>query len=91
MADSEMARRGDGLQWKEGGKAKWDITPGLFTLSLLKLAGRPNDPRYVQFAKDTIGSFITPDGSIRVYKLERLEPRQYQCRADGVGPLAAHA
>ena len=24
MADSDMARRGDSLAWKEGGKAKWD-------------------------------------------------------------------
>src|SRR5216683_1179104 len=37
MADSEMARRGDSLAWKEGGKAKWDYTAGLFTLSLLRL------------------------------------------------------
>src|SRR5437016_14646789 len=35
MADSEMARRGDSLAWKEGGTAKWDYTTGLFTLSLL--------------------------------------------------------
>ncbi len=37
MADSEMARRGDSLAWKDGGTAKWDYTTGLFTLSLLKL------------------------------------------------------
>ena len=35
MADSEVARRGDTLAWKEGGKAKWDYTAGLFTLSRL--------------------------------------------------------
>ena len=37
LADSEMARRGDSLAWKAGGKAKWDYAAGLFTLSLLKL------------------------------------------------------
>jgi len=37
LADSEMARRGDSLVWKPGGKAKWDYAAGLFTLSLLKL------------------------------------------------------
>lgn len=70
MADSEMARRGDKLVWKEGGTAKWDYTVGLFTLSLLKLDERVHDPRYVAFAEGAIGSFITTDGSIRGYKPE---------------------
>jgi unsaturated rhamnogalacturonyl hydrolase len=73
MADSEMARRGDTLAWKEGGGAKWDYTTGLFTLSLLKLGERVRDPRYVRFAEGTIGSFITPDGNIHGYK-----PEEYQ-------------
>ncbi len=29
LADSEMARLGDKLDWKAGGKAKWDYTVGL--------------------------------------------------------------
>ncbi len=70
MADSEIARRGDSLAWKEGGRAKWDYTTGLFTLSLLKLDEQVPDPRYVAFVEQTIGSFITPDGNIRGYKLE---------------------
>jgi unsaturated rhamnogalacturonyl hydrolase len=70
MADSEMARRGDRLVWKEGGSAKWDYTVGLFTLSLLKLHERVHDPRYVAFAEAAIGSFITADGTIRGYKPE---------------------
>ena len=69
MAESEVARRGDSLAWKEGGKAKWDYTAGLFTLSLLKL----DEPRYVKFVETAIGSFITPDGNIRGYK-----PEEYQ-------------
>ena len=40
LADSEMVRRGDSLVWKPDGKAKWDYTAGLFTLSLLKLNER---------------------------------------------------
>ena len=32
MADSEIARRGDSLVWKQGGQAKWDYTVSLFTL-----------------------------------------------------------
>jgi unsaturated rhamnogalacturonyl hydrolase len=70
MADSELERRGDSLAWTEGGRAKWDYTAGLFTLSLLKLDEQVHDPRYVAFAEKTIGSFITPDGNIRGYKLE---------------------
>ncbi len=68
LADSEMARRGDRLAWKQGGSAKWDYTAGLFTLSLLKLDEVVRDPRYVRFAETAIGSFITPDGHIQDYK-----------------------
>ena len=72
MADSEMARRGDSLQWKKDGAARWDYAAGLFTLSLLKLDGKVNDPRYVEFAEGAIDSFITADGKIRTYKFEDL-------------------
>ena len=70
MADSEIARRGDSLVWKQGGPAKWDYTVGLFTLSLLKLDGQVHNPDYVKFAENTIGSFITSEGKIQGYKLE---------------------
>jgi unsaturated rhamnogalacturonyl hydrolase len=70
MADSEMARRGDSLAWKEGGTAKWDYTTGLFTLSLLKLHEHVHDPRYVAFAENAIGSFIATNGTIHGYKVE---------------------
>jgi unsaturated rhamnogalacturonyl hydrolase len=68
LADSEIARRGDSLSWKPGGKAKWDYTTGLFTFALLQLNEQTHDPRYLKFAEDTIGSFITPDGGINGYK-----------------------
>src|SRR5712675_1725300 len=61
LADSEMTRLGDKLNWKAGGTAKWDYTAGLFTLSLLKLNATENDPRYVTFDENAIGSFISPD------------------------------
>jgi rhamnogalacturonyl hydrolase YesR len=73
LADSEIARRGDSLMWKEGGKAKWDYSVGLFTLSLLKLNEQAPNPEYVKFTENTIGSFITPDGNIHGYK-----PEEYQ-------------
>ncbi len=70
MADSETARRGDKLAWREGRNAKWDYTAGLFTLSLLKLNQVIPTPAYVEFSKDAIGSFIKADGGIQGYKLE---------------------
>jgi unsaturated rhamnogalacturonyl hydrolase len=76
MADSEMARRGDKLAWKQGGSARWDYTAGLFTLSLLKLNERTPDTRYVEFTKSAIGSFIAADGKIQGYR-----PDEYQLDA----------
>ena len=73
LADSEMARRGDSLAWKEGGKARWDYTAGLFTLSLLKLKQQVPDRRYVAFVTNAIGSFILPNGRIQTYKLDEYQ------------------
>lgn len=70
MADSEIARTGDKRAWREGRTVKWDYTAGLFTFSLLKLNEVVPDAQFVEFSKDTIGSFITPDGNIRGYKVE---------------------
>jgi len=69
MADSEITRRGDNLVWKQGDRAKWDYSAGLFTLSLLKLDEPVHNPGYVKFAENTIGSFITPEGNIQSYKV----------------------
>src|ERR1035437_6572200 len=73
MADSEIARRGDSLVWKQGGPAKWDYTVGLFTLSLLKLDGQVHNPDYVKFAENTIGSFFTTNGGIQGYKVAEYQ------------------
>src|SRR5262245_50742942 len=70
MANSEIARRGDGLAWKDGGRAKWDYTAGLFTLSLLKLDERVHNPAYLPFVQSAIGSFIDADGNIQGYRME---------------------
>lgn len=76
LADSEITRLGDRLNWQEGGKAKWDYTAGLFTLSLLKLNAVEPEPRYVTFTEKAIGSFISSDGNIQGYK-----PAEYQLDA----------
>jgi unsaturated rhamnogalacturonyl hydrolase len=73
MADSEMARRGDQLSWKEHGTAKWDYTTGLFALSLIELSQATHEPRYRDFAERTLGSFITADGHIHGYRVEEYQ------------------
>jgi unsaturated rhamnogalacturonyl hydrolase len=79
LADSEIARRGDSLAWRPGGKARWDYAAGLFTLSLLKLNEQAPAPRCVEFSKAAIGSFISDAGSIQTYnrnefQLDALNP-----------------
>jgi unsaturated rhamnogalacturonyl hydrolase len=76
LADSEMTRRGDSLVWKPDGKAKWDYTAGLFTLSLLKLNERTPYDSHVKFSERAIGSFVAPDGKIQGYR-----PEEYQLDA----------
>ena len=83
-----MARRGDSLVWKPGGKAKWDYTAGLFTLSLLKLNEVAPDLHYVKFSEDTIGSFITPDGKIQGYKPEEYQLDAVESGQDRAGTVA---
>jgi unsaturated rhamnogalacturonyl hydrolase len=79
LADAEMARKGDSLDWKADGKAKWDYAAGLFTLSLVKLSEATHDVRYEKFSEEAIGSFIDADGTIRTYnrnefQLDALNP-----------------
>lgn len=70
MADSEMARQQGKLTYTLGGKARWDYTAGLFTLSLVKLSDQVADPRYIDFVNTAVGSFIDSAGRIAGYKLE---------------------
>ena len=73
LAVSEMTRRGDSLAWKPGGKAKWDYTAGLFTLSLLKLNEVAPDARYVPFVTNAIGSFVSKFGEIATYRRDEFQ------------------
>ena len=65
-------RPGAATAWpgRKAGAPRWDYTAGLFTLSLLKLNEPCRTRAYVEFAESTIGSFITPDGTIQGYKAE---------------------
>jgi unsaturated rhamnogalacturonyl hydrolase len=73
LADSEMALRGDAPAWKPGGRAKWDYSVGVFTLSLLKLDTLTNNPRYVTYTTNAIGSFIVDSGEIQTYAVDEYQ------------------
>lgn len=70
MAESQIARSGESLIYRPGGRARWDYTAGLFTLSLIKLAEATGNNSYADYADKAIGSFIQPDGTIATYKLD---------------------
>lgn len=70
MADSEIMRRGESLIYRDGGVAKWSYAVGLFTLSLVRLSEQVDEPRYWKYADSVIGSFVTPEGQVRDYRLE---------------------
>jgi unsaturated rhamnogalacturonyl hydrolase len=72
LADAEMKRRGDSWVYKPGGRAHWAYDVSLFCLSLIELSDQTGDPRFEQFAEKVTGSFIQPDGNIRVYKFDDL-------------------
>jgi len=73
LADSEMTLRGDAPAWKPGGRAKWDYSVGVFTLSLLKLDALTNNPGFVTYTTNVIGSFITDSGEIQTYAADEYQ------------------
>ncbi len=88
LANSEMARRGDSLAWKPDGKAKWDYTAGLFTLSLLKLNEKIPTPRYVEFTEQAIGSFVSSNGMKSysdAFQIKTYKPEEFQLDAINSG------
>jgi unsaturated rhamnogalacturonyl hydrolase len=72
LADSEMKRRGRSLesgQFDPESKrpARLDYTTGLLMDGYLDLWRRTEDKRYLQYARDVMGSFIDKDGNIAGY------------------------
>jgi rhamnogalacturonyl hydrolase YesR len=73
LAASEMERRGDELSFDRwdtlrGQPSKWRYTTGLLMEAMDDVSRATGDGRYAEFAKATIDSFITDDGSVRTYK-----------------------
>ncbi|MFC1481737.1 glycoside hydrolase family 105 protein [Candidatus Neomarinimicrobiota bacterium] len=70
MADSEIARRGERLDY--GGSdpsAKWRYTTGLFLKSILAVWEATDDQKYFAYVQRVIDSFIADDGTIATYKI----------------------
>lgn len=70
LADSEIKRLGNSLE--AGGsnpRARWDYSPSVLALALVRLGAATGDDAYVQFGTHAVASFVNPDGTIHGYKL----------------------
>jgi unsaturated rhamnogalacturonyl hydrolase len=71
LADSEMKRLGDSLE--TGGsnpKARWDYSPSVLALALVRLGAETGKDAYVQFGTRAVASHVNADGTIKGYKLD---------------------
>ncbi|HET7536664.1 MAG TPA: glycoside hydrolase family 88 protein [Candidatus Didemnitutus sp.] len=71
LADSEMKRLGNSLE--AGGsnpRARWDYSPGVFALSLVRLGDVTDNAVYSQFGIRAVASHVNADGTIQGYKLD---------------------
>jgi unsaturated rhamnogalacturonyl hydrolase len=79
MAVSEMKRLGDSLCFGKNPKAKWAYETGVFLKGLDAAWTRTGDPKYYDFLKAVIDSYVRPDGSIETYKLEEYNLDNINC------------
>ncbi|NJL27908.1 MAG: glycoside hydrolase family 88 protein [Thermoanaerobaculia bacterium] len=77
LAESEMARRGDGLSY--GGwdamtqqPATWTYTTGLLMQAMDDLSTATGDARFADYARRTMDSWLAGDGTIHTYKPEEF-------------------
>lgn len=71
MADSEIARLGDSLEYgKSNANAKWNYQTGLFLKSLLDIYNHTGEQKYFDYTKKVIDSFLNNDGTIKTYKMD---------------------
>jgi rhamnogalacturonyl hydrolase YesR len=77
LAESEMERRGESLSY--GGwdalrsqASSWTYTTGLLMQSMDDLSTAVGDPRFADFAKRTIDSYLAEDGTIHTYRVDEF-------------------
>ena len=68
MARSEMDRRGDRMFFKEGTRARWEYTHGLFSYSLVTLGLASGEQDILTYGERLASTFITPQGEIETYR-----------------------
>lgn len=69
LADSEMKRLGPSLEAGQG-QARWDYSPGVLALALVRLGAATGDDAYTGFGTRAVASHVAADGTIQGYKLE---------------------
>ena len=69
LAQSEMKRLGNSLEAGTG-KARWDYSPAVLALALVRLAEQTGNESYSRFGTRAVGSHVRADGSIGGYKLD---------------------
>jgi hypothetical protein len=68
MADSEMYRRGDSLEYnKDNRRSNWNYQTGLFLKALLDVWSVNGNAKYFDYVKKVIDSFVREDGTIETY------------------------
>lgn len=70
LADSEMKRIGAGYDAGgvlDGRKARWDYSPGVLALALVRLGETTGNGAYLQFGTRMVASHVNPDGAIQGY------------------------
>lgn len=71
MADSEMHRRKDALEFSKSNKrARWNYETGLFLKALLDLHKSTGHDKYFNYTKKIIDSYVSEDGTIRTYDMD---------------------
>ncbi len=74
MAESELYRQGDSLQYTpDYPKGNWNYQTGLFLKALLDLwqaYGGGGTTRYYDYVKRVVDSYVQEDGNIKTYQLE---------------------
>ena len=62
-----------GTSYEAGGsnpRARWDYSPGVLALSLVRLGEATKNDAYIEFGTRAVASHVNPDGTIKGYKLD---------------------
>lgn len=70
MALSQMLRDGDSLSYNEVLRSRWIYDKGAYLKGIEAVWKKTSNPLYFDYIRNTISSFITPEGDIRTYNIE---------------------